>query len=187
MNFNENVIVFDVETTGLSCEYDEILQLSIINGNGKVLFDNYFKPEHKRSWKEAEKINHISPEKVKYKRKFSFYRKQIQSIFSNAKVIIAYNANFDIQFLKAAGIDVMQLADSKQIELFENLPPITKKVLDPMIDFSQNVSKKWSNYYHDYIHVKLEIAAGYYGYYFNPHNSLDDVKATLFLAKELYR
>lgn len=35
----EKVLIYDVETTGLSYEDDEILQLSIIDGTGKVLFN----------------------------------------------------------------------------------------------------------------------------------------------------
>ncbi|EKE4776781.1 hypothetical protein OU084_001826, partial [Campylobacter coli] len=44
-----NVIIIDIETTGLS-HLDEILQLSIINENGSVIFNKYFKPQDKTSW-----------------------------------------------------------------------------------------------------------------------------------------
>lgn len=39
-------VIFDVETTGLAPEHDEILQFSAINENGKVLLNTYIKPTH---------------------------------------------------------------------------------------------------------------------------------------------
>ena len=38
-----NYIVIDTETTGLT-PYDEILQLSIIDGNGKTLLNELYRP-----------------------------------------------------------------------------------------------------------------------------------------------
>ena len=58
------VIVIDTETTGLQAGVDEILQLSIIDGDGNTLYDKYFKPEYQTSWEEAEAVNGISPQDV---------------------------------------------------------------------------------------------------------------------------
>lgn len=60
----EKVLIYDVETTGLSYEDDEILQLSIIDGTGKILFNEYIKPTYWTLWEQAEAIHHISPEMV---------------------------------------------------------------------------------------------------------------------------
>lgn len=59
------IICIDIETTGLDPANDEILQISIINGRGKTLYNSYIRPVHKREWKEAEEINKISWEAVK--------------------------------------------------------------------------------------------------------------------------
>lgn len=53
-------VIFDVETTGLDPENDEILQFSAINENGEVLMNTYIKPTHHTEWKDAESVNHIS-------------------------------------------------------------------------------------------------------------------------------
>lgn len=45
------IICIDIETTGLDAANDEILQISIINGRGKTLYNSYIRPEHKREWK----------------------------------------------------------------------------------------------------------------------------------------
>ncbi len=57
-------IVLDTETTGLNAAEDELLQVSIIDNEGAVLFDSYIKPTQHTEWAEAERINHISPEMV---------------------------------------------------------------------------------------------------------------------------
>ena len=54
------IICIDIETTGLDRNNDEILQVSIINGRGKTLYNSYIKPDYTTEWKEAEAINKIS-------------------------------------------------------------------------------------------------------------------------------
>ena len=41
-----DLIVVDTETTGLDASIDELLQVSIIDGDGNTLYNGYFKPEH---------------------------------------------------------------------------------------------------------------------------------------------
>ena len=60
-------LIFDTETTGLDPMRDEILQLSIIDENEDVLFNDYLKPTRKTEWPDAERINHISYMMVKDK------------------------------------------------------------------------------------------------------------------------
>ena len=48
-----NIICLDTETTGLNHYDDEILQLSIIDGSGAILFSEYVKPVHHECWTDA--------------------------------------------------------------------------------------------------------------------------------------
>lgn len=62
---NPNRVYLDTETTGLHPEEgDEILSLTIVDANGRLLFDERFKPKHKKEWPEAQAVNHISPDAV---------------------------------------------------------------------------------------------------------------------------
>lgn len=46
---NPNRVYLDTETTGLHPEEgDEILSLTIVDANGRLLFDERFKPKHKK-------------------------------------------------------------------------------------------------------------------------------------------
>ena len=161
-------IVFDTETTGLHPEKnDEILQLSIIDFKGNVLFDEYFKPIKNESWPEAMKINHITPESLSDKLPFSYYMEEIQTIFDGADEIISYNGAFDEKMLVFQGI---KIPDVKKFDVMKEFAPIYG-------DFDIKRS--------DYRYVKLSVCAEYYSFVYNAHDSLEDVKATLFCYKKI--
>ena len=102
----KDAIVIDVETTGLSREDDEILQLSIVDVDTKeVLFDEYFKPECKKSWEKAEAVNGISPKMVADKPSIFTKLDEIQEIIASAKKVVVYNSAFDVDFLEHYGIN----------------------------------------------------------------------------------
>ena len=51
---NPNRVYLNTETTGLHPEDgDEIPSLTIVDANGRLLFDEKFKPKHKKEWPEA--------------------------------------------------------------------------------------------------------------------------------------
>lgn len=160
-------IVFDVETTGLDPKEDEILQLSIINGQDEVLYNSYFRPIHRISWTEAQRVNGITPEMVQNSPTIEDEKEKIQSIFDSADELIAYNGSFDMKFLAAAGI---------------KMPDVP--YADVMLDFAE-VYGEWNDYFQGYKWQKLSTCAKYYGYEFSAHDSLEDVKATLFAYQRM--
>ncbi|MFH6891570.1 exonuclease domain-containing protein [Alloscardovia omnicolens] len=153
-------IVVDTETTGLAPEYDELLQISIIDGNGIVLHDRYYKPEKKKTWREAEKIHHITPKKVANK---PFARQDLtilQDIFDRAQEIVIYNAPFDLAFLAVLGLK------------FD-----IDKVTDTMREYGQ--------LFHHTDYYKLTEAAKECNHNYVAHNALSDCKATLAVQKQV--
>lgn len=161
------IIVFDVETTGLSPEYDEIIQISIINGDGEKLLDEYVRPYWCSEWKDAEAINGISPVMLKDAPFPHQLIPRVKGIFESADLLIAYNNSFDLSFLDKWGIST---EGKKQIDIMQEFAPIYGE---------------WNEYYEDYKWQKLTTCAKYYGYEFNAHDSLEDVKATLFCYKQM--
>ena len=172
----DGYIVIDTETTGLNGYYDELLQVSIIDNNGKVLFDSYFKPLVARSWSDAERVNHISPEMVKNAPCIYDKIGEINEILSHYNKIVGYNFEyFDIDFLKYGGA------------VFRK----DTEYADVMLMFAE-VYGEWSEYDQDYKWQKLSTAADYYKYDWsshaeNAHNSLADCYATLFVYEKLTR
>lgn len=169
---NNNILILDVETTGLDVSTDEILQLSIIDFSENILFNEYFKPVHCTSWDEAESINGISPEMVADKRPISDNVNEISEIVQKAEVIIGYNIQFDLNFLSAAGV---QIPEVKEIDIME--------------EFAE-IYGEWSKYFGAFKWQKLTTAADYYGYDWNSHNahdSLADCFATLYCTKKIFK
>lgn len=95
---NPNRVYLDTETTGLHPEEgDEILSLTIVDANGRLLFDERFKPKHKKEWPEAQAVNHISPDDVEHLTTIDAYMEQICRILDRiADEIVGYNIAFDI-------------------------------------------------------------------------------------------
>ncbi len=163
-------IVFDTETTGLNPFSDEILELAIIDENGKKLFYERFKPQRKKEWREAQNVNHISPSDVARKYPFRIYKKIIQKIFDGAEKMVGYNLEFDTDFLAAAGIK------------FNG-----KIGVDVMLDFAP-IYGEWHDYFGDYKWQRLGTCARYYNYDWGSttaHGALADSLATLHCYKKM--
>lgn len=173
-----DIIVLDTETTGICIhDYDlhrdnYILQLSIISANtDRTLFDRYFRPRIK-SWPDAERVNHISPNMVMNCQSIARSRREIQSIIDNAKVIIGYNVDFDLSFLVKSGIST----------------PENAVLIDVMEDYAV-YHGAYNRYFHSYTWQKLTTASKFTGYDWSQHkgahNSLGDCYATLHVCKFL--
>lgn len=91
-----NYVVLDTETTGFA-RYDEVIQLSIVDLNGEVLFDSYFNPTVK-SHPEALKVHKLTHEFLSDKPKFQEKWEEIQQLLTG-KIIIIHNELFDRRLL----------------------------------------------------------------------------------------
>lgn len=99
----QNVFALDIELTGLT-QQDEILQFSIVNGLGQLVFNRYFRPLHIESWDETIPIHHITPDDVANAAPFKASLPMLNDIFQQAKVIIGYNTMQDIYILRKFGV-----------------------------------------------------------------------------------
>lgn len=162
----DKILCFDVETTGLSREEDEILQLSIVDGTGKTVFNEYIKPTRHESWDGAEAIHGISPSDVADKPTIEEYKDTLNDIFKDVQLLVGYNNIYvDNAFLKEAGIQI----------------PEDAKMYDVMLKFAP-IYGEWNEMRQDYKWQKLAKCAEYYGFHGDGqfHDSLEDVRATLY-------
>ena len=163
----KRTIVIDTETTGLDCNTDEILQLSIIDDSGNTLFNEYFKPVKTMEWKAAERVNGITPQMVADCEDIYHHFGEIQQILYDADTIIGYNTEFDLAFLRNCGFELSE--DTTKVDVMRDFAPIYGE---------------WNEDWQDYKWQKLTTCAAYYEYDWGnsekAHNSLGDCLATLF-------
>ena len=93
------VLFFDLELTGVY-EHDEILSVSIINGNGETVLHTLTRPQRQKRWKRTEKIHGITPEMVKNAPTLADITPQLVEIFNNADRLIAFGTSTDFSHLR---------------------------------------------------------------------------------------
>lgn len=172
IEYEYDEIVIDTETTGLDADTDELLQVSIIDGQGNTLFNSYIKPLFTENWDGAMAVNHITPEMVANAPNIFEVKQEINRILNSANIIVGYNTNFDLSFLSAVGIE-----NSKAT------------VIDVMQDFA-DIYGEWSDKYGCNKGQKLTKCAEYYGYDWGTdiaHDSLADCRATLYCYQKMLK
>lgn len=158
------IICIDIETTGLDRTEDEILQVAIINGRGKTLYNSYIRPDKKRTWQQAEAINKINWQAVKDAPTIRHEKRKIERILKRAGLIVGYNLKaFDLPFMAAKGINTA----------------VKAQICDVMLEFAP-VAGEWDRERGGYKWKSLRFCADWYGYTnYKPHDALEDVRATL--------
>lgn len=163
-------IVIDTETTGLNPYDDELLQVSIIDGQGNTLFNSYIKPLYTDNWNKAMAVNNITPETVATAQNILEVKQKISRIINSAHTIIGFNVYFDLGFLSNIGIKNENAA-----------------IVDVMEDFAY-IYGEWSEQYGCHEWQRLTKCAEYYGYDWGTdiaHDSLADCRATLYCYKKM--
>jgi len=165
-NNPSGVIVFDVETTGLDSNKDEILQISILDGNGNVLLSEYVKPYYHTKW-EAVSVHGITMDMLEHAPYPHELVRKVKGIFASADTLVSYNGSFDLGFLSHWGI---RTEGKRHIDVMEEFAP---------------VYGEWDDYHQCYKWKSLSVCADFFGYQFRAHDSLEDTKATLWCFNHL--
>lgn len=95
----EKVLFFDLELTGVY-DHDEILSITIVDGNGELIMDTLVKPAHTHSWRRTEKIHGITPDMVVDAPGMDALAPRVREIFDAADHIIAYGVSTDYSHIK---------------------------------------------------------------------------------------
>lgn len=102
-------LVFDLETTGLNPDKDEILEAAIVTTDGEILFESRFKPETIAEWPGAQNVNGISPKDVENAPGLIDKIGEMATLLQNAETIVAYNGKqFDVPFLAKYGVHLRE-------------------------------------------------------------------------------
>ena len=90
-------VYLDTETTGVTAD-DEIVELTIIDDNGKPLINTLIKPKYHTSWPGAQRVHGISPIDVRHAPTQDEISDEIKEVVKG-KMVVIYNAPFDRKFL----------------------------------------------------------------------------------------
>lgn len=137
----------DTETTGLLGRYsvgdDEIVEVAIVDSDGRPVINTLVKPTLRQSWPEAQKIHGISPADVAAAPTLEELLPKIKSIVAGQEIVI-YNAGFDTQFLPP---DVFS----------------TSKIECAMLAYAEHVGE-WNPHRGNFRWHKLSVAAAATGF-----------------------
>lgn len=101
---NADFVVFDTETTGLSCRYDRLIEFGAVKINmaGQVIdeIDFFINPNRKVSGFTVN-VSHITQEMVDKGKNIKDALKIIKEFFGD-NILVAHNADFDFDFLNEA-------------------------------------------------------------------------------------
>ena len=95
----KRVLFFDLELTGVYT-HDEIISISIVDGEGSIIMNTFVKPAHKKKWKHTEKIHGITPDMVADAPMLDELIPEIKRIFADADNLIAYGVSTDYSHIK---------------------------------------------------------------------------------------
>ena len=101
--FDDETIVFDIETTGLSAQHSEIIEIGAVRVKGGEIietFDEFINPGFPLS-KETTELTSITDEMVKDADGLAPVLRRFLD-FAGNKLLIAHNANFDTGFIRVA-------------------------------------------------------------------------------------
>ena len=126
-------VVFDVETTGLSAIYNDLIQVAaskMYKGNIIAEFDEFINPGHPLSAFTTE-LTGITDDHVKNAKPLVQVLKEFQE-FCKDTVLVAHNASFDVGFMNAN---------------YErhSLPKITQPVIDTL-EFARNLYPEYKRH-----------------------------------------
>lgn len=162
----KDFVIFDTETTGFGDD-DRIIQISVIDRNGKVLVNERVNPEMPIP-AESSAVHGITDAHVADAPTFPEIYRAVRLAMAG-KVVLAYNLDFDKRMLD-------------QVCRAHDLPRISKAWADSacVMKLFAAFHGDWNEYHASYRWQKLSTAVGYLGLTWTgeAHDALADVHAT---------
>lgn len=179
MNFKDNIICIDIETTDIDPDKGSIIQISALKLNNNFdfdehdIFDEYVKPLDNHRSKEAMNVNNITENILNEAYTLNEILTMFEEYCSNIKILASWGNYFDIPFLR------------KQYEKLNRKWPFSHRSYDLKTIALWEMAKKDKILKYGGLKEMLDIS----GIEFKgvQHNSLDDIKNSIYLIKNLIK
>ncbi len=167
----KRVLFFDMEMTGVF-ERDEVLSVSVMNGEGEPLFESLIHPVRNKRWKRTEQIHGITPDMVKDAPTFAEITPRLRAILSGADHLVAYGTATDFMHL-------CRICRSR-----EEREQMRSKLIDCAAEFSHYVAEHEIGL----VHQSLGDAMTHFGLSWEglAHTSAADTAACRLVFSQLY-
>ena len=167
---NLQPVVLDTETTGLG-SYDEIIEIALVNHQGKVIFESLVRPTIEIP-PDSTRINRITNEMVTSAPPWQEVWNQVQPLI-NRKPVVIYNSEFDVRLMQQSH----RIARIPWTNVFT--PVCLMKLYAAFLG-------EWNSYKNDFRFVTLEKAGALSGIQLpNSHRAADDTLLAYTLLKHL--
>lgn len=160
----------DTETTGLG-KRDEIVQIAIVDQNGKKALNELIKPTIPIP-SEASRIHGIYDRKVEYAVSFEAIHDRLSEILTD-QVVIAYNMDFEWRMMQQSGAKY-GLSD---IQMDKKSGCVMKQYARYKGTAGRRREYKWHKLGNAIVQEGLEVL--------NAHDALDDARMTLALIRKM--
>lgn len=166
--YEDDIIVFDIETTGLNQKKDAIIEIGAVKINNKKIVDkfNTLIFTEKIIPEKIVGLTGITNDMLKDQINIEVALTKFKEFIGNDSILVAHNANFDVGFIKEK---------FKSVINFElDYPTIDT------LELSRSLIKNIKNYKLNSLAKKLKIKLD------NHHRAVDDAKATADLLLRLF-
>ena len=159
LDYREEIVILDSETTSL---YGEIIELAIIDLDGNVLFNSRFNPILTIE-PGATRVHGLTNEMLVGEPTWSLMWPEIAAILYAARLVLIYNADFDITRISITNI-------THQIE-----PRVPSFRAECLMELYARWVGEWNSHYRSYRWQKLN----------GGHSALEDCQAALRVLKHM--
>ncbi len=168
-DLNSQVVVFDIETTGFSAKYDDIIEIGAVKIKNREVIDtfNTFVYTSRKLPSKIIELTSITDDMLLGAPSIKEALTEFKNFVGEDSILVAHNAGFDTKFIKAKNIE--NFGEKYDMPVIDTLE-LSKALIKGIKNYKLNTLTKKFN-------IVLE----------NHHRAVDDAKATAMLLMELYK
>lgn len=111
-------IALALRTTGYNADFDEVLELSIVDLQGAEKFSRRVKPQNTEEWEPSDVTGGIAPADVAEEPELFQFEEEVSDLFENAKVVVGQYLSFAEEAIESSWVTLPKFEGFDLIERF---------------------------------------------------------------------